>query len=235
MWIPFEYSSSPPMKYSILLLSLILACNASSTKDKKVPQVASQIKHSIPYQTSIQQRSDLKKKCIKLSESDAGMAFAEFIDTSIFPYWYGTLWDFNGVTQVPNEGSIACGYFVTTILRDAGVNINRVKMAQCASEQMINSLTQKKENYSSKSFDEFILLVKKHGKGLSVIGLDNHTGFLLNDGKDLYFVHSSFVGTGRVIKEPAATNSILMNSSYKVVGYISQDPKFIQRWLNFKG
>lgn len=228
-------TSSPPMKYSILLISLLLACNPSSTKDKKVPQATFQTKPSIPYQTSIQQRSNVKLKCTKLPQSDAGLAFAEFVDASIFPYWYGTPWDFNGITQIPNEGSIACGYFVTTVLRDAGVNINRVKMAQCASEQMINSLTQRKENYSSKSFDEFIKLVKSHGKGLSVIGLDNHTGFLFNDGKELYFVHSSYVGTGRVIKEPAASNSILINSSYKVVGYISEDVKFIQRWLSFKG
>src|SRR6476660_4877291 len=29
----------------------------------------------------------------------------------IFPSWYGTPWDFNGTTEVPQQGKIACGYF----------------------------------------------------------------------------------------------------------------------------
>ncbi|WP_230679026.1 hypothetical protein, partial [Streptococcus pneumoniae] len=85
------------------------------------------------------------------------------------PYWIGTPWDYNGITQIPNRGYIACGYLVTTILRDAGVQINRVKMAQCASEQMISSLTTKKENYSKVSFTDFIAKVNSHGAGLSII------------------------------------------------------------------
>ena len=147
------------------------------------------------------------------------------------PYWIGTPWDYNGVTQKPNEGYIACGYLVTTVLRDAGVSINRVKMAQCASEQMINSLTSNKENYSKLPFENFIQTVKQKGEGIGIIGLDNHTGFLYNDGKELYFIHSSYVGTGKVDKEIAANNSILKYSKYKVVGYISQDSYFIKNWL----
>src|SRR5690606_907796 len=48
----------------------------------------------------------------------------------IIPYWYGTEWDFEGHTAIPNEGKIACGYFVSTTLRDMGLNINRYKLAQ---------------------------------------------------------------------------------------------------------
>src|SRR2546429_7045322 len=38
------------------------------------------------------------------------------IYTEIFPSWYGTAWDFYGTTEVPQQGKIACGYFVTTVL-----------------------------------------------------------------------------------------------------------------------
>src|SRR5687768_5227389 len=30
----------------------------------------------------------------------------------VLPAWYGTGWDFNGTSEVPQQGKIACGYFV---------------------------------------------------------------------------------------------------------------------------
>jgi hypothetical protein len=187
--------------------------------------------NQINYNECLAQVDSLKASCRKLNTEKAGIHFAEFIAEKIIPYWIGTPWDYNGTTQIPGQGYIACGYFVTTVLRDAGVNINRVKMAQCASEQMINSLTSMKTNYSSLPFSDFIQKIKARGKGISVIGLDNHTGFLYNDGKELYFIHASYVGTGKVAKEVASENAILQYSKYKVVGFISKDKKFMQQWL----
>ena len=227
-------SSMSAMKYTILLLSILFACNTSSTKNRLEEKEIKINKPSISYDTMLIRVNDLKKECQHLNPNQAGIMFSNFVDSNLFPYWYGTPWDYNGVTQTPNDGYIACGYFVTTILRDMQVNIHRVKMAQCASEQMINSLTNKKANYSRLPFQSFIEKVKQNGKGLSIIGLDNHTGFLYHDGEELYFIHSSYVGTGRVIKEIAQDNSILQNSNYKVVGYISQDAQFIKKWLTFK-
>src|SRR5678815_2190781 len=37
------------------------------------------------------------------------------IYSEIFSSWYGTAWDFNGTTEVPQQGKIACGYFVSTV------------------------------------------------------------------------------------------------------------------------
>ena len=67
----------------------------------------------------------------------------------IFPSWYGTKWDFNGTTQVPQEGYIACGYFVITTLRDLGLKVPRVKWAQAASETMILSATRSVKRHSN--------------------------------------------------------------------------------------
>ena len=61
--------------------------------------------------------------------------------TRVFPAWYGTEWDFNGVSQKPGEGQIACGYFVTTTLRDVGFNLQRVKLAQQPSQRIIETLS----------------------------------------------------------------------------------------------
>ena len=65
-----------------------------------------------------------------------------------------------------------------------------------------------------------------------IVGLDNHTGFIYNDGKDVYFIHSTFIGTRNVQKDIAATNPILKQSKYKVLGKISGDERVLERWVN---
>ncbi|MBC7852151.1 MAG: hypothetical protein IAF94_01845, partial [Pirellulaceae bacterium] len=37
--------------------------------------------------------------------------------------WLGTPWDFNGTAKGPGGGKIACGYFVATVLKDAGFQV----------------------------------------------------------------------------------------------------------------
>lgn len=221
------------MKLIIPIFILILSCNSATSFEKKEAPLTKTEKtqKNIAYKKSLLKVDSLKSVCRTKKTDEAGIIFSKFIDEYIFPYWIGTPWDYNGVTQTPNEGYIACGYLVTTVLRDAGVNINRVKQAQCASEQMINSLTNVKENYSRLPFNDFIKKVKSKGIGMSIIGLDNHTGFLYYDGNELYFIHSSYVGEGKVAKEIAGKNTILQNSNYKVVGFISKDEVFLKKWM----
>lgn len=212
-------------------------CLAACDQHEIVRHNTGQVEHSpnkVSYQQSIAQRDRIKQHCKGDLIKSSGVRFTEFVINQIFPYWYGTDWDFNGITEVPLKGKIACGYFVTTVLRDAGYPIHRIKMAQCASLTMIKSLTNKLDYFSNSPFDEFIQKVASHGKGLYVIGLDCHTGFLYHDGKELFFVHASYVGDKQVVKEKAALNSILKQSKFKVVGYLSLDEKFISRWLNFR-
>ena len=42
------------------------------------------------------------------------------ISHHLFSQWKKTAWDFNGTATKPGDGPIACGYFVTTLLRDIG-------------------------------------------------------------------------------------------------------------------
>ncbi|MCL2715253.1 MAG: hypothetical protein FWD68_11870 [Alphaproteobacteria bacterium] len=51
---------------------------------------------------------------------EAQSCLTSTLSNSLFPVWYGTPWNFNGTTRVPGQGTIACGYFVTGILSDAG-------------------------------------------------------------------------------------------------------------------
>jgi hypothetical protein len=144
------------------------------------------------------------------------------IRDSLFVCWYGTEWDFNGTTEEPGKGKIACGYFVTTILRDLGVPVKRYKHAQMASEDMINSLCVKNNinRYANESIPSFVEKMKAKGPGLYIIGLDFHTGFILNDGQYIYFVHSNYAGKKVVMSELANESSVLTASKMKMTGKV---------------
>ena len=159
--------------------------------------------------------------------------FSKAVVETIVPGWIGTTWDFNGTTEIPGQGGIACGYFVTTVLRDAGLDLARIKLSQCASEQMILALIQPKyvERFRNAPMDNFIQSIQQQGYGLYIVGLDNHTGFIYNDGDEIYFIHASYVGTRAVQKDKAGTNPILQQSKYKVLGKISADERVLERWM----
>lgn len=156
------------------------------------------------------------------------------IYNQIIPAWYGTDWDFYGTTQIPKEGKIACGYFVTTVLRDAGVRVQRVSLAQQASENIIKSLTTAAfiKRFHNAPIENFVADVKGLGEGLYVVGLDNHVGFILHYDNDIWFIHSSYIEPSEVIKEKALDSPILTASKYRVLGKISADNQFILKWLN---
>jgi hypothetical protein len=169
----------------------------------------------------------------KLSRLQKEKIFTGAATQTIIPSWIGTAWDFNGTSETPQQGKIACGYFVTTVLRDAGLPIARIKLAQCASEQMVTSLIQPKyvQRFSNVTMDNFILAVQQQGFGLYIVGLDNHVGFIYNDGAEIHFIHSTFVGTRNVQKEKAAASWVLRQSKYKVLGKLSGDEKALDRWI----
>lgn len=155
------------------------------------------------------------------------------IYTEIFPAWYGTPWDFNGTTEVPQQGKIACGYFVSTVLRDAGWRVQRARLAQQASENIILSLTTDPyiKRFRRIAISDFVTAVKKWGEGTYVVGLDIHTGFIVNTGGEVYFIHSSYVEPYAVVREKASESKILAASNYRVLGKVTADDLFIKRWL----
>ena len=163
----------------------------------------------------------------------AGERFIAAVSDSLFPYWYDTDWDFNGTTEVPGTGSIACGYFVTTVLRDAGVNINRVKLACCASEEMIKALVAEKyiQRFSNIPIKDFVKAVKKSGDGVYVVGLDNHTGFIICKKGDVRFIHSGGGIPSRVVNQDPVHSKLIANSKYRVIGKLSSSDSFLEKWL----
>jgi hypothetical protein len=229
------------MKF-FLIPVLLISISSCTIKEKQIKQLAlktqASAKLTINYDscktTILLNKQKQKPFWRSLSKTVKEKIFTCSVVETIVPAWIGTAWDFNGISETPQQGSIACGYFVTTVLRDAGLAIARVKLAQCASEQMITTLVQSKyiSRFSNVALEDFIKAIKKDGYGLYIVGLDNHTGFIYNDGKDVYFIHSTFLGTRNVQKENAATNQILKQSKYKVLGKISNDEMVLERWIN---
>ena len=169
----------------------------------------------------------------QLTTSQLGAAFTQLMLTEVFPFWYGTPWAFSGTSETPQSGHIACGYFVTTTLRDMGLPIERVKLAQAASETMIRRLVYQRSisHHSNRSLTQFSTELTKASSGLYIVGLDNHTGFIAVGTHEQWFIHSSGVYPFCVVKERVAEASVLAASNYRVLGKISADEALLYRWL----
>lgn len=154
---------------------------------------------------------------------------------SLFVCWYGTEWDFNGTTTKPRQGQIACGYFVTTLVRDAGFQIERVKLAQCASQSMIYTLCPDADVKIITGGQ--VAKVKEHilskDDGIFLIGLDTHTGFVVKKGTELQVVHSNYtMATDGVMSEPFDGATVINYNNYFVVGDFLNSDETIRNWIN---
>lgn len=155
------------------------------------------------------------------------------ISEDLYEHWQNTPWDFNGTARKPGEGPIACGYFVTTILSDMNFTLNRVKLAICPSSIMMKSVcsNQKIQNLSYLSYSNFNDNLLKMGKGVYIIGLDFHTGFIINDGKENLFIHSNYIGRKGVTKEPVLASAALYSSKTRWLVCLTRDKGFIRKWM----
>lgn len=155
------------------------------------------------------------------------------ISNDLYNHWKNTPWDFNGATTKPGQGAIACGFFVATLLKDMGLKVNRRKLSVCASSQMMKSLTPKQhlKNLSQLSYPGFNEKLKGYGKGVYIIGLDFHTGFIVNDGKENWFIHSNYINRKGITKETVMSSAALQSSKTRWMVSLTGDKDFLQRWL----
>jgi hypothetical protein len=133
----------------------------------------------------------------------------ECIINKVIPFWYGTAWDFNGYTNTPGTGTIACGYFVSTVLKHCGFRLNRYRLArqspilEAVSLQMNDSIMEYINGYH-----DFVKRFKEDfGQGLYFVGLECHAGFLLYRKNSLIFIHSSYVPPLCVVAEEVNTSA----------------------------
>ena len=162
------------------------------------------------------------KRTINLSDSlleENQENLDRLVVETILPHWYKTPWDFDGYSNVPKKGVIACGYFVSTPLKHIGFNWNRYRLAQQDATTIIKKISGNKTKfYWNKSPKEFINLVNKLNDGLYVIGFDSHVGFLHKHKLGIDIIHSSYYGETCVMKEEALTAPALSHSNSYVLG-----------------
>jgi hypothetical protein len=161
----------------------------------------------------------------------ARMRVFHVIVHQLIPAWEGTPWDFWGTTQVPGQGQIACGYYVSTLLEHAGFEVERVKLAQQASEKIIKTFTPEDRIWrtSDATVERSLQPVQEQGAGVYVVGLDYHVGLLVNDGERIQFCDSSYIDPSAVLcQDPAEATSY--HSRYRVIGKLLDD-SMIEAWL----
>ncbi len=153
---------------------------------------------------------------------------------SMMSCWLGTPWDFNGICQTPGSGKIACGYFVSTILRDAGFGVERIRLAQQPSQQIIGTFISKKMMTirSGQDYDTFVDQAKERGPGVHIVGLDNHVAFVvIPESGGIRFIHSSGAHPFCVVDEERREALSLQRSKYRVIGNLTRSPEVIHGWL----
>jgi hypothetical protein len=152
---------------------------------------------------------------------------------AVLPRWDGTPWSFSGTSKTPGAGSIACGYFVSTTLEEAGLRVERARLAQQAAEDIIKTLAPLEAitRFSDVPMEKFQAAVAARGDGLYVVGLDVHVGYLIVRSGRVLFHHSSYVGPTTVVREEAAASSPLTQSRYRVVGKLFTDDRLIDAWI----
>ena len=172
-----------------------------------------------------------KKKVI----DSARYVFTDFLLNEIVPHWYGTVWDFDGYTEKPNKGVIACGYFVSTTLKHIGLNMNRYKFAQ---QWGINEARTLQPDSSLRIYDiestydvyKVIDTLEKTLKdGLYFVGLSNHVGYVYLKNHTLYFLHSNYID-GYVMIEKARYSNAFRSMIY-VIADITHNDSLIKKWI----
>lgn len=160
-------------------------------------------------------------------------SFLETALPAMMQCWLGTPWDFHGTAKGPGQGKIACGYFVATVLQDAGFKVDRYKLAQQPSENILRSFLPKKACTLTigKDYQSFATDVERLDPGIYVVGLDTHVAFLVVGDDGFRFIHSSGSRPWCVVDESRAQAAVLQRSKWRMLGNLTASPAVLKRWL----
>lgn len=163
-------------------------------------------------------------------------AFETALLNRIIPFWEGTPWTFEGHTSKPQEGSIACGYFVSTTLQHVGLNLNRYKLAQRGPLDEATSLalgTPLIHIEAGNTEANITAIQSQVPNGIHFLGFDrSHVGYLYKTSTDLYVIHSNYIGSSGVTLEPAYLSPALTSCSRFHIAELSTNARLLGLWLN---
>ena len=162
---------------------------------------------------------------------DISMKWGKIMAKQGIPFWLGTPWTFEGHTATPNEGTVACGYLVSTLLAHSGLNINRYYLAQQSAYnggKTLNCTGEKPVRYYLNNIYEHIDTLPE---GLYSVGLAYHVGYLWKEGKGSYFIHSNYILEEGVVIEHAKCSYAFNSSNLFLIVPISGNLKLTKKWL----
>lgn len=218
----------------LLCITIIMAaCKSAASDDQKVQpkqpstvvQKVSDPEPAISYPDFLQEVQAKRKKL-----QSGERYFFSIMARDIPQYWMGTPWDFNGTTTTPQQGQIACGYFVTTTLKQLGFDLNRIKLAQQPASAIVAALCT-----DIKKHDRFDTLIDylngQPDSSVYIIGLDYHVGFLLRESENrTFFLHSNYIQRQGVVKEVIQNAQALAASETYITGTITGNRKLMKAW-----
>jgi len=212
------------MKTAIIILVALgpASCQTNTVDYQTVVNRLEERRQAIAFKSTEMSEEQLTNSC-------SSLLFTTLVD-SVFPAWYGTPWDFNGTSNSPCEGEIACGYFVSTTLRHAGFNLNRYKLAQQAAETIVKELCGNDFVTKHSSLDHLLETINGKDHALYVVGLNYHVGFIAVSEHEIYFIHSDYF-SGQVKSENAADSYAMQTSSIFVLGEVTNNNELIKSWL----
>ncbi|MBO0592218.1 hypothetical protein I2486_12490 [Cellulophaga sp. E16_2] len=187
--------------------------------------------------TYSQIKNSVKRNLERLNDTEidsASKLFENSLLKRIIPRWENTPWSFEGHTSIPKKGEIACGYFVSTTLRDVGLKLNRYKLAQQSPINEAKSLALNKKIITIVEEDNLKRIQEIHNRlseGIHFIGFGRgHVGYIFKQGKELYLIHSNYMG-GRRVEIEKIENSDVFNSFVEIhLVELSTNKELLNYW-----
>ncbi len=173
----------------------------------------------------------LSKNDKKRVLNDTKRYLVDVITNDVFKFWYGTKWSYDGTTETPLSGDIACGYFVSTVLVHSGFNLDRYTLAKQPSSLIVKSLCHKSTIKTFNNVRHLTSYFEDNSNSLYILGLDNHVGFVFKHNESIYFIHSSYTRGRSVTKEILKDSDAINSSKLYVVGNLLDNIQILDKWL----
>lgn len=149
--------------------------------------------------------------------------------------WLGTPWDYNGTALKPGADGIACGYYVATLLKDAGFQLDRYQLAKQPSENILRTFLDREacELTVDRDYTGFADALDAGEPGIYLVGLDTHVAFIVvtGQGNGFRLIHASGSDPWCVVDEGRAEALVLQRSRWRMLGNLTAAPQVLRRWL----
>lgn len=180
-------------------------------------------------------RNKLLSDTLVISTDSLSRIFKNLLLNRVIPYWEGTKWSFEGHTSVPPKGEIACGYFISTTLKDVGVYVNRYKLAQQSpiNEALSIAIDSQVVTVNEGTLESNIKFINDTIKeGIYFIGFDqSHVGYVLKEKGELFLIHSNYMEPCAVCIEKIEESEVFKDYEKYYLAEISTNKKLLQYWL----